>query len=568
MCPDIETFAPLISATFGAGEVGPDDDELDDLPEELRPPDLRVRLADRSLRQTNPILGFVARLLELGDQRLTASQVLDLADRDPVRRRFGFDDDALARTQEWVSQTGIRWGLDAAHRKPFKLDKLDAGTWRAGLDRLLLGVAMTESEQRLFGGVLPLDDVESGAIDLAGRLAELIDRLHAAVDAMDGRAHGRAVGRGDRDRRRLADRHRPARRVAARGAAAAARRHRRRGARVRRGRDHARAGRGARAARRPPRRPPHPDQLPHRPPHDLHARADALGAAPRRLPARPRRRRVPAQGGPRRRRPRPARPARRRPRLAHRGPPDAARRADGGDRQADRHLHRQGRAHQHPAPARRPRRRAARRDQRTHGVRHLWCGPASAAAVRSAQLHAGRAGARAHLGLRPRDAAGRAGDRRAADRARAVPDRPAARARRAAGGARRARAFRRTPCTGVPAPAARDRARRLLRRARGRADGRARRARAVGRRDAAARGAARGRRHGRLRRGRDRARAAAARGARPPGHRAAAPDRRGDRRPAPRCPASRARSTSAPDGSAGRCPACTATCCARSRSRA
>jgi exodeoxyribonuclease V gamma subunit len=184
MCPDIETFAPLIQATFGAGEIGPDDDELDDLPDELRPPDLRVRLADRSLRQTNPVLGFVSRLLELGDQRLTAAQVLDLADRDPVRRRFGLGDDDLARVQEWVAQSGIRWGLDAEHRKPFKLDKLDAGTWRTGLDRLLLGVAMTEEDQRLFGGVLPLDDVESGAIELAGRLAELIDRLGAAVDAM------------------------------------------------------------------------------------------------------------------------------------------------------------------------------------------------------------------------------------------------------------------------------------------------------------------------------------------------------------------------------------------------
>jgi exodeoxyribonuclease V gamma subunit len=184
LCPDIETFAPLIQATFGAGEVSPEDDELDDLPEEDRPPDLRVRLADRSLRQTNPLLGFVSRLLELGDQRLTAAQVLDLADRDPVRRRFGLDDDDLARTQEWVAQSGIRWGLDAEHRKPFKLDQLDAGTWRFGLDRLLLGVAMTEDEQRLFSGVLPLDDVESGAIELAGRLAELVDRLREAVDAM------------------------------------------------------------------------------------------------------------------------------------------------------------------------------------------------------------------------------------------------------------------------------------------------------------------------------------------------------------------------------------------------
>jgi exodeoxyribonuclease V gamma subunit len=182
MCPDIEAFAPLIQATFGAGEVAEDDD--DQLPDELRPPDLRVRLADRSLRQTNPVLGVVARLIELGEERLTASQVLDLADREPVRRRFGLGDDELARLEEWVRASGVRWGLDAAHRAPFKLDALHSGTWRAGLDRLLLGVTMTEDEQRLFADVLPLDDVESGAIDLAGRFAELVDRLGATLDEL------------------------------------------------------------------------------------------------------------------------------------------------------------------------------------------------------------------------------------------------------------------------------------------------------------------------------------------------------------------------------------------------
>ena len=186
MCPDIETFAPLIQATFGAGEVADvDDEDGDALPPEVRPPDLRVRLADRSLRQTNPVLGAVASLLDLADERLTASQVLDFADREPVRRRFDLDDDDLARIEEWVAASGIRWGLDAAHRAPFKLDSLAAGTWRAGLDRVLVGVTMTEDEQRLFEGVLPLDDVDSGAIDLAGRFAELVGRLRTAVDALN-----------------------------------------------------------------------------------------------------------------------------------------------------------------------------------------------------------------------------------------------------------------------------------------------------------------------------------------------------------------------------------------------
>ena len=105
MCPDIEVYAPLISAAFG----------LADVVEGGHPAhELRVRLADRALSQTNPLLATVARLLELADGRVTASQVLDLAAWPPVRRRFGFDDDDLEQLARWVAQSGVRWGLDAA----------------------------------------------------------------------------------------------------------------------------------------------------------------------------------------------------------------------------------------------------------------------------------------------------------------------------------------------------------------------------------------------------------------------------------------------------------------------
>ena len=184
MCPDIETFAPLIQATFGANEVAAEDDWVSTSPGAANTGNLRVRLADRSLRQTNPVLAVVAQLLELTEQRLTASQVLDFADREAVRRRFRFDDDDLARLQHWVTEARIRWGLDASHRAPFKLEQVDRGTWRFGLDRVLLGVTMTEDGQRRFAGVLPVDDVESSSIDLAGRLAELIARLQSALDRL------------------------------------------------------------------------------------------------------------------------------------------------------------------------------------------------------------------------------------------------------------------------------------------------------------------------------------------------------------------------------------------------
>jgi hypothetical protein len=168
MCPDVETFAPLIAATFALGPRTPP-----------RTPAarLRVRLADRALRQTNPLLSVLSLLVELGTARVTSSQVLDLAGTPAVRQRFGFDDDDLERLREWTTAAGIRWGFDAEHRSAWHLGGLVQGTWREGLDRLLLG-AVTEGSS---DDVTPLDDVDSAAIDLAGRFCELVDRLDAAL---------------------------------------------------------------------------------------------------------------------------------------------------------------------------------------------------------------------------------------------------------------------------------------------------------------------------------------------------------------------------------------------------
>ncbi|MEJ7845635.1 MAG: exodeoxyribonuclease V subunit gamma [Acidimicrobiales bacterium] len=175
LCPDIDEFAPLLHAAFT--DRGP----ALDAAAPGGAPHLPYRLADRSLRQTNPVLGALSELLALVDARLTASQVLRFAALAPVRHRFRLDDDDLERLAGWVAATGTRWGLDAAHRAPFDLHTVEAGTWDAGLVRLLLGVAMAEDDQRLVGGALPLDDVDAGDIELAGRVAELVGRLGEVV---------------------------------------------------------------------------------------------------------------------------------------------------------------------------------------------------------------------------------------------------------------------------------------------------------------------------------------------------------------------------------------------------
>ncbi|PVZ11070.1 exodeoxyribonuclease V subunit gamma [Actinomycetospora cinnamomea] len=177
LCPDIETFAPLITASFGPGDG-----------EEVAHPGhrLRVRLADRSLREVNPLFGTVATLLDLADARITASQLLDLAESDPVRRRFRFDDEDLQRLRELAGTAGVRWGLDAAHRAAFKLARFGENTWAQGLDRLLVGVAMSADGGDWLGDALPLDEVDSSDVEPVGRLGELVDRVGAIVEDLHG----------------------------------------------------------------------------------------------------------------------------------------------------------------------------------------------------------------------------------------------------------------------------------------------------------------------------------------------------------------------------------------------
>ena len=178
MCPDVEAYAPLVAATFGL------DTEEDGAGRAEHPGHrLRVRLADRSLRQLNPVLATVGRLLDLADARVTLSALLDLAAAEPVATRFRLGEDDLERLHELLPQTGVRWGLDASHRARFGMAGFAQNTWAAGLDRLLLGVAMDESDARFIGTVLPLDDVASDDVGLVGRLAELLSRVRGLSDA-------------------------------------------------------------------------------------------------------------------------------------------------------------------------------------------------------------------------------------------------------------------------------------------------------------------------------------------------------------------------------------------------
>ncbi|UQE76711.1 exodeoxyribonuclease V subunit gamma [Gordonia sp. PP30] len=174
VCPDVETFAPLIAGAFGRHEQ--------DHPGSA----LRVRLADRGLAETNEVLDVLDHVLSLAAGRVRSGDLLDLIALPAVRRRFAFTDDDLDTLAGWIERSGIRWGIDGTQRDRFGLAGFPQGTAVAGRDRILLGVLAEEAENQWLGVGLPLEGIDSTKIDLAGRFAELIDRLGTLLGAADG----------------------------------------------------------------------------------------------------------------------------------------------------------------------------------------------------------------------------------------------------------------------------------------------------------------------------------------------------------------------------------------------
>ncbi|PLX82692.1 MAG: exodeoxyribonuclease V subunit gamma [Desulfuromonas sp.] len=169
MAPNVENYAPYISAVFGS--------ETD---ERLKLP---FSIADRARQNESPLVSTFVRLLDLRGKRMTASVVLELIEEPAVRDRFGIRLDDLDLIRHWVVQTRIRWGVDAADRQRSELPPQANNTWQAGFDRLFLGFAMPTGGKKLFGGILPFDEIEGSSAEILGRFHHFCTQLFATIAA-------------------------------------------------------------------------------------------------------------------------------------------------------------------------------------------------------------------------------------------------------------------------------------------------------------------------------------------------------------------------------------------------
>lgn len=172
VCSDVRATAPLLNAVFDPeATVG------------KGVPRLPINvLRDAEQRLDEFFEAFFA-VLDLVTGRCSASQLLDTASLDPVRLRFGFDDDAIQLLETWTEQLGVRYGLNPGSRSAWKIDSsITTGTWRVATDRLMMGIAVP-AEREFAGpaGIVPFDGIGANELMVAGTLVEFLSRLESAV---------------------------------------------------------------------------------------------------------------------------------------------------------------------------------------------------------------------------------------------------------------------------------------------------------------------------------------------------------------------------------------------------
>lgn len=170
MMPDIETYAPYIHAVFDrpAGD----------------PKRIPYSIADRGIRSESRLIEAFLDLIDPGDGRMDAAHVTALLERPWIHRKFDLDEAEVDRIRQWIRDVRIRWGVDGPSRAKLGLPDISEHTWRAGLDRLLMGYAMAGKDERTFADILPYDPMEGSETAALGGLLEFTDRLFSHTEQL------------------------------------------------------------------------------------------------------------------------------------------------------------------------------------------------------------------------------------------------------------------------------------------------------------------------------------------------------------------------------------------------
>ena len=114
--------------------------------------------------------------------RATSEDLLRLASFPLVMSQFGFSSSDLDKISTLITSSGIRWGINAAHRQNQHMESFAQNTWMAGLGRMVLGVGLSEDDLAFKGTVLPLDAVDSDTVRIVEALGQIIAHVRMCCE--------------------------------------------------------------------------------------------------------------------------------------------------------------------------------------------------------------------------------------------------------------------------------------------------------------------------------------------------------------------------------------------------
>jgi len=171
MTPDIESYAPYIQAVFDMRT-----DNTARIP---------FTIADRGLRDRGNIINTFLAILDLTKSRFTAPEILSILDSQAIYQTFELSEADLDQIRNWVRDTRIRWGIDGQDKKKEGLPPFVENTWKAGIDRLILGYALPGKGENLFSDMLPYDNIEGQNSITLGKFIEFTNRLFKRVLSLE-----------------------------------------------------------------------------------------------------------------------------------------------------------------------------------------------------------------------------------------------------------------------------------------------------------------------------------------------------------------------------------------------
>src|SRR5690606_10891243 len=162
MVPEISRYAPFVESVFRA-----DDSHSR--------PFIPWNLSDITVADEHPLVQMFLELLALPSWRFTFSQTTALLDVPELLENLGIDQPMKAEIVRLLQDSGVRWGLDAEHRRTLDLTGTVQNTWRHGLDRLLAGYAL--GDVPMWNGLAPLAGASGGRGVALGRFCRILERL-------------------------------------------------------------------------------------------------------------------------------------------------------------------------------------------------------------------------------------------------------------------------------------------------------------------------------------------------------------------------------------------------------